>query len=330
MRTAGRLLYFVLIGLLTAFLSVSATTRVLTLQEAADDPLIDVRLISKSGGGYLGDKVSITVRNRTRGDIQVTARVGDILVNRSSPKQNLVVTKMLVLRVPAGQERSAAGIWTACIDHSLGSPGEGDTYDLAPNLVRWRVRSAQDLLDYLNSLDPEESVSQGRVWNHTDSDDFPALSRDDSTSPLAGYVVPPELHPVVANPGIPDSPLGTGDVRVTLTWQSTADLDLWVTDPYEERIFWGYRESSSGGLLDADDRCTDHGFDGIPGGPENIYWPYGSAPYGTYIVEVNYYAACSGEGTTEWEVRVIRDGHEEVLTGVISPDQTILVTIFER
>ena len=90
--------------------------------------------------------------------------------------------------------------------------------------------------------------------------------------------------------------LGTGDVQVTLRWDSFDDLDLKVTDPNGETIF--YQNSSarlSGGELDVDANrgCTaDHGRNPV----ENIYWPQGNAPYGEYKVEVILYQACEGLG----------------------------------
>lgn len=38
----------------------------------------------------------------------------------------------------------------------------------------------------------------------------------------------------------------TGDVQVTLTWNNTADLDLYVTEPNGETIYYGNRQSEIG------------------------------------------------------------------------------------
>jgi len=81
---------------------------------------------------------------------------------------------------------------------------------------------------------------------------------------------------------------GHGDFQATLTWDTTADLDLWVTDPYGETIRWSNPSSASGGQLDRDD--TD-GF-----GPENIFWPPGAAPEGDYLVQVHHWSGASPSG----------------------------------
>ncbi|MDX1440320.1 MAG: hypothetical protein R3284_10510, partial [Rubricoccaceae bacterium] len=96
----------------------------------------------------------------------------------------------------------------------------------------------------------------------------------------------------------PDEPqLGTGDVQVTLRWDTQADIDLHVTDPSGEEIFYGHTQSASGGQLDVDANA------GCSNDPqvENIYWPTGGAPSGTYQLSVNYFGAC-GAGATNYEV----------------------------
>lgn len=75
---------------------------------------------------------------------------------------------------------------------------------------------------------------------------------------------------------------GMGDVYVTLRWDNTSDLDLYVKDPNGTLIYYGNKRSASGGILDVDD------MDGY--GPENVYWPTGTAPRGTYTVYVEYFS----------------------------------------
>lgn len=43
------------------------------------------------------------------------------------------------------------------------------------------------------------------------------------------------------------------DLRITMTWDSPGtDVDLWVTPPGDERVFYGRRDGKAGGTLDTD------------------------------------------------------------------------------
>jgi hypothetical protein len=88
-----------------------------------------------------------------------------------------------------------------------------------------------------------------------------------------------------------DVVLGTGDVQVTLRWDTSADLDLHVLDPWGETIYHGNRESESGGDLDVDANrnCGTQSYNPV----ENIYWPTGGAPTGIYSVSVVDYRDCA-------------------------------------
>jgi hypothetical protein len=113
--------------------------------------------------------------------------------------------------------------------------------------------------------------------------------------------------------------LGTGDVQVTLRWASAADIDLHVTEPDGTEIWYGDTgPSSTGGQLDVDSNvgCEQEA------SVENVFWPTGQAPSGTYTVEVNGYQVddCgSGEYTVTAKVR-----GETVLqeTGSVGEDET--------
>jgi len=75
--------------------------------------------------------------------------------------------------------------------------------------------------------------------------------------------------------------LGTGDLQVTLTWDTDfSDCDLWVLEPDST---WVYYSNPIGptASLDADDT---EGF-----GPENIFVPPGNAANGTYSAAIDMY-----------------------------------------
>ena len=95
---------------------------------------------------------------------------------------------------------------------------------------------------------------------------------------------------------------GDGSIKVTLTWDNEADLDLHIFDPNGHEIFFGNREVSSGGFLDVDDI---NGF-----GPENIFWE--EAVNGQFVVYVNYY---SGSSRANYSVRVQSGEYTKVYHG---------------
>jgi len=123
--------------------------------------------------------------------------------------------------------------------------------------------------------------------------------------------------------------LQTGDVQVTLRWNSTADLDLHVVDPNGCEVFWDRPTCPSGGKLDVD---ANAGCLGVTTSPvENIFWPKGQAPRGEYKVFVHYFERCSGASSTEsFTVRVLVDGTEQVFSGTIRVDELKLITTFRR
>jgi hypothetical protein len=88
--------------------------------------------------------------------------------------------------------------------------------------------------------------------------------------------------------------VGTGDVQVNVSWDVDSDVDLHVVDPSGYEIFYGQSSSTSGGSLDLDSNagCSlDHKRS------ENITWPAGGAPRGTYTVRVDYWSSCSVTAT---------------------------------
>ena len=87
---------------------------------------------------------------------------------------------------------------------------------------------------------------------------------------------------------------GTGDVKITLAFDQSTDLDLYVVEPAvgdEEpfQISFSNKVSPSGGTLDLDSNpsCNVDGTN-----IENIFWPTDSAPKGQYLIGVDYYQAC--------------------------------------
>jgi hypothetical protein len=104
---------------------------------------------------------------------------------------------------------------------------------------------------------------------------------------------------------------GTGDVKVSVSWDQPEDLDLHVFEPGGEEIYYAHDVSATGGTLDMDSNpaCSIDNRDN-----ENIYWPTGAAPHGTYQVDVVYYEHCTAPHTN-FTVTVIRGGDIQTFHG---------------
>ncbi len=120
----------------------------------------------------------------------------------------------------------------------------------------------------------------------------------------------------------------TGNVQITLAWNSGADIDLYVTDPYNETIYYGHTSSQSGGQLDHDGRGDCVRGAGNPT-VENVYWN-NQPPRGNYGVEIHNYSGCNvALGPTSTVLSIAVGG--QVLGSYsygISPNQRIQVTSF--
>lgn len=91
-----------------------------------------------------------------------------------------------------------------------------------------------------------------------------------------------------------------GDIQVSVTWNTEADVDLHVVDPGGSEIYYGSRTSASGGELDIDANaaCSTSNLR-----QENVGWKSGTAPSGTYHVRVDYWSSC-GATQTDYIVTV--------------------------
>ena len=100
---------------------------------------------------------------------------------------------------------------------------------------------------------------------------------------------------VAPNQNQPDNPepKANSDLAVTITWNTTSDVDLWVTEPGGVRCSYQNPSTSNGGKL-LEDNTT--GF-----GPE--LYTIARAPRGEYVIFVNHYRAA---GPTTVEVEVTR------------------------
>jgi hypothetical protein len=110
---------------------------------------------------------------------------------------------------------------------------------------------------------------------------------------IAGGVSPAEVGPYLTR-AISVMRVGSGDVQVSVAWNSAADVDLHVVDPAGEEIYFASRTSASGGELDLDSNAAC-GSDQPRN--ENTVWPVGQAPSGTYIVRLAHWSSCNAPQT---------------------------------
>lgn len=106
---------------------------------------------------------------------------------------------------------------------------------------------------------------------------------------------------------------GTGEIQVNITWNSRADIDLYVVDPLGAEIYHAARQSTSGGELDIDANAACHE-DGARA--ESVFWPSDMVPpRGEYVVRVNAWSNC-GAPATDYVVTIrTKDGVPQTYTG---------------
>lgn len=189
--------------------------------------------------------------------------------------------------------------------YPAGSPEEGgDCDDSDAPIHPGGVDVAGDGID--QDCDGSDATASGPA--DADGDGYTVAVDCNDADPLIS-----PLATDVPNDGIDqncdgrDLVLGDGSVRVTLTWNGDDDLDLHVIDPLGTRVWWFDREPPGGGILDRDDNATPCGHDLEPGGVENVYWPLGTAPTGTYTVEIYAFEDCLPLNA-DWTLQIFIDG----------------------
>jgi subtilisin family serine protease len=119
----------------------------------------------------------------------------------------------------------------------------------------------------------------------------------------------------------------TGDVQVLLSWENYNDLDLACVDPSGDRVWFKNKRIRSGGILEIDMNVKPNDSQ-TP--IENIYWPHGSAPNGTYGVYLWLYKQHEANiNGTPYKILVKYGDKTEEFTGTIKrEDGPIHVTTF--
>lgn len=106
-----------------------------------------------------------------------------------------------------------------------------------------------------------------------------------------------------------------GDVQVLLSWNNYNDLDLICTDPDGNAVSFNNRRVPSGGQLEIDMNVE---YPDRQDPIENIYWPTGGAPNGTYHVYLLYFKQHTNIKDTPYKITVKYGGKTEYFEGTVS------------
>ena len=130
----------------------------------------------------------------------------------------------------------------------------------------------------------------------------------------SGASGPADCFVVIMRHEVVPIPVASGDVEVTVSWDSAADLDLAVADPTGAEVYYDSTEVESGGVLDLDA--------GFPCGRdiirnEHIAWALASPPPGIYEVRVSYYDSCEAP-ETNYVVSIYNHGRRTTYSGTFT------------
>ena len=112
--------------------------------------------------------------------------------------------------------------------------------------------------------------------------------------------------------------VGSGELQINLTWNTDADLDLYLFEPDGTQIFYGNPNSAAGGELDLD---ANVGCGNV--GVENIFYNQ-VPPVGQYRVAVDNFSECSMP-ESNYVITVTLPGQEgTVINGMISESDGLM------
>lgn len=129
------------------------------------------------------------------------------------------------------------------------------------------------------------------------------------------------------------TPVGSGDIQVSVSWDTPTDVDLHVIDPNGCEMYFARKTCGTGKLdLDSNPACS---IDGINN--ENVFWPPGQAPVGTYTVKLDYWSDCGGQAAN-YAVTINACGRTQVFEGRFAPGTSdgggagsgVLITTFNN
>jgi hypothetical protein len=107
---------------------------------------------------------------------------------------------------------------------------------------------------------------------------------------------------------LPSAP--AGELVVRLAFEAGADLDLYVSDPLDETVYYANTPVRSGGALDGDRRCED-------AAPRVETVRFASPLAGRYRVGVDFQQRCrDGQDVVPWAISIEARGERRLLRGL--------------
>jgi hypothetical protein len=101
-----------------------------------------------------------------------------------------------------------------------------------------------------------------------------------------------------------------GELVVRLAFEAGADLDLYVSDPLDETVYYANTPVRSGGALDADSRCED-------AAPRIETVRFAKPLAGRYRVGVDFQQRCpGGADVAPFSITIEARGERRVLRGL--------------
>lgn len=175
---------------------------------------------------------------------------------------------------------------------------EGSRYLYDGREPRVEALTAQEISSIINSPETQDFLDP----NNWDLSTLPVRVSESLTQNMN------DLNLSMGN--VIEPVLGSGDVQVTLRWQTEDDLDLFVLDPLGEEIGYITPESTSGGELDVDANIGCNGSNLSP--VENIFWPANGAPNGQYSARVELTSQCNSSDPINYTLTI--KNQEEIRT----------------
>lgn len=115
--------------------------------------------------------------------------------------------------------------------------------------------------------------------------------------------------------------VSTGDVQILLKWNDYNDVDLRCDEPCGYSLYYKTksRPSPTGGVFEVDMNVN---YPDSPHPVENIYWPQGQAPQGTYIVYVKLFKQHQPRiAKSDYTVEVLCQGEKTLYRGSVTHEE---------